>query len=67
MLVFDEKIKDPSQTGNDVRVHGYTFNQLNKLQRNEREKMLAYFYTFFFVRHPYKRLVSAWRNKFNDF
>ena len=66
MLVFDEKIKDPLQTGNDVRVHGYTFNQLNKLQRNEREKMLAYFYTFCFVKHPYKRLVSAWRNKFND-
>ena len=66
MLVFGEKIKDPSQTGNDVRVHGYTFNQLNKLQRHESKKMLAYFYTFCFVKHPYKRLVSAWRNKFND-
>ena len=66
MLVFDEIIEDPSKIKIDVRVDGYSFNAPKKLDLVERRKKLSNYYAFFFVKHPYERLVSAWRNKFND-
>lgn len=66
MLVFDEIIEDPSKIKIDVRVDGYSFNALKKLDLVERRKKSSNYYAFFFVKHPYERLVSAWRNKFND-
>ena len=66
MLIFDQKIKDPSVITYHIKVHGYLFNQIKGVNPGDRKEMLTNYFKFFFVWHPYERLVSAWRNKFND-
>jgi len=65
MLWFDGKMDDPflleDKDKDKERVHTMPFN---KITLRENANRLPIYYTFLFVRHPYDRLLSAFRNKF---
>lgn len=67
LRVFNGKSKDPLDTGGKERVHklGYpSFYKLNNSEGIEWRKNV--YYSFMFVRHPFERVLSAYRNKLQD-
>ncbi|EDO44982.1 predicted protein [Nematostella vectensis] len=68
LMVLNGDTTDP-YTINTADVHnrslGY-FRYLNEYSPTEIVHRLKNYYKFLFVRHPYERLVSAYRNKFID-
>ena len=68
LMVLNGDAADPYQV-NTADVHnrslGY-FRYLNEYTPEEIVHRLNTYYKFLFVRHPYERLVSAYRNKFID-
>ena len=49
MLIFDQKIKDPSVITYHIKVHGYLFNQIKGVNPGDRKEMLTNYFKFFFV------------------
>ena len=39
---------------------------ISNYSQPEQERMMRNYFKFMFVRHPFDRLVSAWRDKFVD-
>ena len=39
---------------------------VERMNVNSRREMLRANFKFMFVRHPYERIVSAWRHKFDE-
>ena len=50
----------------DEKMEEYGLRRLNAFRKEEIHKILASYYKFMVVRHPFERLVSAYRNKFED-
>ena len=62
MQVFDGKKVDPLDVGKE-QVHLLKYSHLSELPKTEMEWRNNIYYSFVFVRHPFERLLSAYRNK----
>ena len=45
-------------------VHQLNFSTFKNINRDEQNMLMNRFYTFLFVRHPFERLLSAYKDKF---
>ena len=64
--VFDGRAKDPLATGHKEKVHFLKYNTFDKLSLQEIAWRQVVYYSFLFVRHPFERVLSAFRNKLQD-
>ena len=64
--VFDGKATDPLATGKKQKVHFLKYNTFDKLSLDDISWRQNVYYSFLFVRHPFERVLSAYRNKFKD-
>ncbi|XP_076357526.1 carbohydrate sulfotransferase 11 [Tachypleus tridentatus] len=65
MVLKGNEVKKPLDIlGNET--HAHNFKTLNKVSIQEAWSMLKTYLKFLFVRHPYERLLSAYRNKFEN-
>jgi len=65
-LYFEDKVANPLEIGVKAEVHTQKYNILANRKANQRIQRLNMYYSFIFVRHPFERLLSAYRNKFLD-
>ncbi|XP_070535185.1 carbohydrate sulfotransferase 8-like [Ptychodera flava] len=66
MLVLRGAIKDVSELRYGGRVYDYHYQTLDVFSDKGRQERLRTFTKFIFVRHPFSRLLSAFRDKFED-
>ncbi|XP_030017855.1 carbohydrate sulfotransferase 12-like [Sphaeramia orbicularis] len=65
VLKQNEPYKDPLSVPTDVIHEPNTLTYLNSLPRKERKVRLKHYTKFLFVRDPFVRLISAYRDKFH--
>ncbi|XP_035217032.1 carbohydrate sulfotransferase 11-like isoform X2 [Stegodyphus dumicola] len=62
----NSETKDPlSISGNETH-QANAFQTLNLYSPDEIQQKLRHYWKFFFVRHPYERILSAYRNKLEE-
>ena len=64
--VFDGKASNPLATGPKEKVHFLKYNTFEKLTLTDITWRKNVYYSFLFVRHPFERVLSAYRNKLKD-
>ena len=64
-MVFERLIEKPTDVAANS-VHGWFYKLLYKTDEKNVTKILNSYYSFVFVREPYERLISAYRDKFTD-
>ena len=64
--VFDGKLKDPLDIKDKERVHYVGYNSFKEISLSEIDWRQNVYYSFLFVRHPFERVLSAYRNKLQD-
>ena len=47
-------------------VHRLKYQRVNSLTKRQQTANMNDYLTFLFVRHPYEKLISTYRNKFQD-
>ena len=65
-LYFEGRIKHPLEISHKEKIHLLGYKTLAFLNNTNRKYRLNSYYTFFFTRHPLVRVLSAFRNKFED-
>ncbi|XP_071509231.1 carbohydrate sulfotransferase 11-like [Diadema antillarum] len=66
LMVLDEQVDAvDGLTSDEVHIKSH-FKFLSSYPPDEQEKILRTYQKFVFVRHPFERLVSVFRNKFED-
>lgn len=66
LMVLDNQTKDvDGLTSNEVHING-KFRFLVNYGPKERERILSEYEKFLFVRHPFERLLSVFKNKLED-
>lgn len=66
LRVFEGKLKYPLEIKQKHKVHLLNYPTLKKLSPKDQLWRLNLYYSFVFVRHPFERILSAYRNKFKD-
>ena len=64
--VFDRRDKDPLATGDKEHVHTLYYSSFDQIFPEEITWRQDVYYSFLFVRHPFDRVLSAFRNKLDD-
>lgn len=64
-MVFEHLIEKPADVA-ATSVHGWFYKLLYKTDKKNITRILNSYYSFVFVREPYERLISAYRDKFTD-
>ena len=63
---FENKTRRPMDIKDREAVHRLKYHRVNNLPKRQRTAKMNHYLTFLFVRHPYERLISTYRNKFQD-
>ena len=66
LQVIENNNSSPKIWNNRETVHKLNFNTFNKLDVDTKYVKMKNYFKFLFVRHPFERLISAYRNKFLD-
>ncbi|XP_066910676.1 carbohydrate sulfotransferase 11-like [Clytia hemisphaerica] len=64
--VMDGNYETPLDIKGKEKVHYLKFNTFEKTNLTEIEWRRNLYYSFLFIRHPFERVLSAYRNKFQD-
>ena len=64
--VMDGNYKKPLDIKGKEKVHYMRFNTFKKTNLTEIEWRRNLYYSFVFIRHPFERVLSAYRNKLQD-
>ena len=62
---LEGRATDPMEISKGV-VHQLNFSTFKNINRYEQNILMNRFYTFLFVRHPFERLLSAYKDKFDN-
>ncbi|XP_057305779.1 carbohydrate sulfotransferase 13-like [Hydractinia symbiolongicarpus] len=65
-LVFEGKMKDMFSIKNKDKIHTLRYKTFSGMRNYEKEWRKNIYFSFMFVRHPFERLFSAYRNKFQN-
>lgn len=66
MLVLKGQFKSIAELKDKDKVHDYGLPKLRELKGNEHDRVKNTFYSFFFVRDPFERILASYRNKLLD-
>ena len=66
LQVFEGNFHDPLDISDKQSVHTLKYSYLLRLSPEEIQWKKNVYYSFMFVRHPFERLLSAYRNKLRD-
>lgn len=64
--LFNGEVKSISEFKVKEDAHKLKIPNFARMKRRQIEWRLAHYYAFMFIRHPFERIVSAYRNKFSD-